>query len=127
MSHGTIVVADDHGPTRLVLGELLRSDGWTVLEACDGLELIELVSTSRPDAVVSDLGMPRMDGLRAARTLRERPEAAVDLWIGITGRTLTAEQETELDQVFDRVLGKPVHPEELRRELRRGLEMHALR
>lgn len=125
MSDGTIVIADDHEPTRRVLGESLRGDGWTVLEARDGLELLELARANRPDAVVTDLGMPRMGGLRAARALRRRPEGADGLLIGITGRTLTAEQKLELALVFDRVLGKPVHPPELRAELRSILRARA--
>lgn len=122
MSDRTIIVADDHPPTRRVLGDLMRDDGWRVLEARDGVELVELASTNRPDAVITDLGMPRMDGLRAARTLRERTDAE-ELLIAMTGRALTAEQEARLDLVFDRVLRKPVQPDELRRVLRRGRQI----
>lgn len=121
MSDGTIVIADDHRPTRCVLGDLLRDEGWSVLEARDGVELLELASMNRLDAVVTDLGMPRMDGLHAAIALRERPESGEELLIAMTGRTLTAEQEAGLDLVFDCVLRKPVHPGELRRVLRLGV------
>lgn len=122
MSAGTIVVADDHEPTRRVLAELLRGDGWAVLEARDGEELLELASANRPDAVITDLGMPKMGGLYAARALRELPGGGDELLIAITGRKLTAAQEVELDRVFDHVLRKPVRLPELRGELRRGLE-----
>jgi CheY-like chemotaxis protein len=118
MPVGTIVIADDHGPTRRIVGELLRGDGWTVVEARDGVELLELASVYSPDAVVTDLAMPRMDGMQVARTLRERPEATDPLLIAITGRKLTREQEDELDHVFDHVIRKPVRPAELRRDLR---------
>lgn len=120
MPDETIVIADDHRPTRCVLGDLLRDEGWSVLEARDGVELLELASTNRLDAVVTDLAMPRMDGLRAARALRNGPATGEQLLIAMTGRTLTAEQEAGLDLVFDRVLRKPVHPSELRRALRLG-------
>jgi len=122
MPDGTIVVADDHEPTRRVLAELLRGDGWAVLEARDGVELLELASANRPDAVVTDLGMPGMDGLHAARALRQLPGGTDELLIAITGRKLTAAQEAELDRVFDQVLRKPVRLPELRGNLRRGLE-----
>ena len=122
MSNGTIVVADDHEPTRRVLADLLRADGWAVREARDGEELLELASANRPDAVVTDLGMPRMGGLHAARALRHLPGGAVELLIAITGQKLTAAQQAELDRVFDRVLRKPVSLPQLRGDLRRGLE-----
>lgn len=120
--HGTIVVADDHEATRSVLGELLRSDGWTVLEARDGMELFELAFANHPDAVVADLAMPRMGGLRAARALRNSPGCAGEVMIAITGQKLRGPQEAAVDLVFDGVLLKPVRPEELRDALRRGLE-----
>lgn len=117
MQNGTVVIADDDAPTREVLGEVLQSDGWTVLQARDGVELVELTCASLPNAVVTDLTMPRMDGLRAARALRRRASTADLLLIAVTARDLTAEQELELRDVFDIVMSKPVRP----RDLRRGL------
>lgn len=122
MFEGTIVVADDHDATRLILSELLRRDGWTVLEAHDGVELLELASANRPDALVADLAMPRMGGVRAARALRDSPDSADEVMIAITGQELRGAHEAAIDLIFDAVLLKPVHPEELRQALRRGLE-----
>lgn len=123
MREGTIVVADDHEATRSILGELLRSDGWTVLEACDGVELLELAAANQPDALVADLGMPRMGGLRAARALRASPGCADEVMIAITGQELLSFREAAVDLVFDSVLLKPVRPKELRDALRRGLDL----
>lgn len=126
MPNGAIVLADDHLLTRLILSELLRGDGWTVFEACDGVELLRMARANHPDAVVTDLAMPRMGGLEAARAMREHPNAAAPLLVAITGKLLSRNQETELDAVFDHVLRKPVHPIELRRSLesasRNGLD-----
>lgn len=122
MLEGTIVVADDHEATRTILAELLRRDGWNVLEACDGLELIELASANRPDALVADLAMPRMGGLVAAQALRDSPGCEDELMIAITGQELLGLQAEAIDLVFDALLLKPVHPDELRLALRRGLE-----
>lgn len=122
MPEGTIVVADDHEDTRWILGELLRSDGWTVLEARDGVELFELAFENHPDAVVADLAMPRMGGLRAARALRDSPGCADEVMIAITGQELLRSQGAAVDLVFDGVLLKPVRPAELRSALQRGLE-----
>lgn len=122
MLQGMIIVADDHDDTRWILGDMLRSDGWTVLEARDGMELFELASANHPVAVVADLAMPRMGGLRAARALRDSPGCADELMIAITGQKLFGPQEAAVDLVFDDVLQKPVRPEELRDALRRGLE-----
>jgi len=114
---GIIVIADDHASTRRVLADLLRTDGWTVFEARDGVELLGLAALHLPDAVVSDLSMPRMGGLEAARALRRRPAFGSRCLIAITARQLTAGQERQIGSVFDHLLEKPVRPSALRLSL----------
>ncbi|MFW6089441.1 MAG: response regulator [Gemmatimonadota bacterium] len=117
MPNGAVVIADDHLLTRTILSELLRGDGWVVFEARNGVELLALARMEHPDAVVTDLAMPRMGGLEAARTLREHRDGDVDVFVAITGNAVSSEDERELNDVFDHVLRKPVHPYELRRSL----------
>jgi DNA-binding NarL/FixJ family response regulator len=71
-SKQTLVLADDH---RVLLQEVQRllSPHFDVLRAvCNGQELVESTCDLRPNAVVSDLDMPGMDGISACRRLRER-------------------------------------------------------
>lgn len=114
MPYGRIAIADDHAPTREVLHELLHLEGWTVLAARDGVELLRIAADNMLDAIVTDLSMPRLDGLGVARFLRARPDTSDVLLVAITANTLTEEQLVELKGVFDLVLRKPVHPTELR-------------
>ena len=69
-SHRTVVVADDDAPTRVLIRAALEPDGWTVVEASDGVEACESVERLRPDLVVLDVGMPNLDGLGACARLR---------------------------------------------------------
>jgi len=117
MAHGRIVIADDHAPTRAVLGELLRGDGWTVIEARDGAELVRIASENHLDAVVTDLSMPRMNGLQAARALRSLDATRALPLVAITARQPTEAQEREIDELFDHLIRKPIEPAELRRRL----------
>lgn len=113
----TVLVADDHRATRKVLREVLETDGWAVIEARDGVEAVRKAAAGHPTAVVTDLCMPRMDGLSAARALRSDPTTA-DIWlIAVTAQELTEEQTRGLDLLFDHVLHKPVRPKVLRRRL----------
>lgn len=114
---GRIVIADDHSSTRQVLADLLRTDGWTVFEARDGVELLNLAALHLPHAVISDLSMPRMGGLEAARSLRRRPAFGSRCLIAITARHLTSGQEQQIGLVFDHLLEKPVQPSALRLSL----------
>lgn len=68
-----ILVADDHELMRRGVRALLEAEaGWKVVgEASDGRELIKKVSETKPDIVVIDIGMPHLNGLEAARRLRD--------------------------------------------------------
>jgi len=77
---GRILVAEDDRNLRRVLKAMLVREGYEVFEAVDGAAAAEWLSANRADALVSDIRMPRMDGLALFRHLRERrPEMPVIL------------------------------------------------
>ncbi len=69
----SVLVVDDHGPYRRGLRSMidLEPDMETVGEAGDGLEALQQVERLKPDIVVMDVNMPRMDGMEAARKLSD--------------------------------------------------------
>ena len=68
-----ILVADDEAPTRWSYVGLLRSAGARVTEARDGVEALELARDHRPDLILADISMPRLDGLALCAALRRDP------------------------------------------------------
>lgn len=70
----TIVLADDEPTILEALSEILDLEGYVVLPAPDGLSAQERILASRPEIIVSDLMMPRMDGLALVRWMRTQPE-----------------------------------------------------
>jgi DNA-binding NarL/FixJ family response regulator len=77
-----LLIADDHALVRRQLRLLLeRENGWRVCgEAADGEEAVRLFGEIRPDVVVLDFRMPVLDGLSAARRIRDR-ETAVGIFV----------------------------------------------
>jgi two-component system, chemotaxis family, chemotaxis protein CheY len=71
----TIVVVDDEIGIRTFLREALQDEGYTILEAGNGHEALSLLTTTRVDLIISDIMMPRMDGLTMVRTMRANPQA----------------------------------------------------
>ena len=67
---GTILVVDDEPPILHVLVETLLDEGHTVLSAFDGVAAQDLLSRDPPDLVISDVMMPRLDGLGLVRWMR---------------------------------------------------------
>ena len=70
----TILVAEDEPMILDLVVEVLRDEGYATLAAADGREALELVARERPDLVLMDVMMPRLDGPTVVRRMRERPE-----------------------------------------------------
>ena len=76
MSRPRLLVVDDHAMLRAALVDLLDQAGFEVVgEAADGADAVALAKQLAPDVVLMDLRMPVMDGLEAARALRDRVPA----------------------------------------------------
>ena len=113
----TILIADDHAATRSVLRELCEIDGWRVVEARDGLEVVERAKECKPAVVLTDLVMPVIDGVEGARRLRADPELKQTVIIAVTGLSLSRRQVDRLERLFDAVLRKPIRASALRKRL----------
>jgi CheY-like chemotaxis protein len=67
---GRILIVDDDASVRLVCAVNLEAEGLHVLEAADGLDALEQARRERPDLILTDVSMPRLDGFRLAERLR---------------------------------------------------------
>ncbi len=111
-----ILVVDDDRAVRESLRRSLTFNGYTVETAGDGLEALEKVVADRPDLLVLDVMMPRLDGLEVCRRLRA---AGDDLPILVlTARDTVSERVAGLDAGADDYLPKPFAMEELLARLR---------
>jgi two-component system response regulator MprA len=117
-------VVDDDRAVRESLRRSLAFNGYTVNLAQDGLEAIELISSDRPDALVLDVMMPRLDGLEVCRQLRSTGD---DLPILVlTARDSVSERVAGLDAGADDYLPKPFALEELLARMRALLRRRVL-
>jgi CheY-like chemotaxis protein len=69
-----VLIAEDDEDIAVILTRLLKRAGHTVLHEPDGQAALESAVAKRPDIVLTDLGMPRMDGLELTRELRSHPD-----------------------------------------------------
>lgn len=111
-----ILVVDDDRAVRESLRRSLAFNGYTVDLAEDGVEALEAITNERPDALVLDVMMPRLDGLEVCRQLRSTGD---DLPILVlTARDTVSERVSGLDAGADDYLPKPFALEELLARLR---------
>jgi DNA-binding response OmpR family regulator len=104
---------DDEDILELIVFRLERS-GYTVLQARDGAEALELARRSRPDLAVLDVMMPKIDGFELTRRLREDESTSKMPIILLTARTQEADVERGFVAGADDYLRKPFSPQELR-------------
>jgi len=105
-----VLVVDDEEMVRDVLQRYLERDGYRVSAAADGVAALELARRERPQAVLLDLMLPRMDGLSVLRELLRHDAPAVIL---LTARGEEADRVIGLEMGADDYVVKPFSPREI--------------
>lgn len=103
-----IVYAEDDELVRTTIAEMLRDTGATVITCAAGAEAVRLCEALQPDALLLDLGMPRVDGYEAVRRIRENPATRATRVVAITGRDTAESREEAARTGFDAFVVKPV-------------------
>ncbi len=109
-----ILVVDDNEDALRTLAVLVQRLGNEVFQAHDGQQALEAAARHRPDVVLMDLGMPRMDGWEAARRIRREPWGEEICIIATTGWGQEDQRQRTKEAGFDHHLVKPVDVERLR-------------
>ncbi|HJP29818.1 MAG TPA: two-component regulator propeller domain-containing protein [Candidatus Latescibacteria bacterium] len=116
----TILVVDDIEANRQVVQAYLDAFGFSVLEAADGQEAIEVTRSHRPDLILMDIRMPVLDGEEATRRLKADAELRQIPIVALTASAMT-DDEDALGDLCDGYLSKPVSRSKLVAELMRHL------
>lgn len=118
------VIADDEAHLRRVLRKVMQAEGFECDEAENGVDALALVEAHTPTLLLSDLHMPRMDGIGLLREVRVRsPETAVVLISAVAevGTAVSCLSAGAMDY-----LTKPFHIEEVRARVRQAMERRRL-
>lgn len=105
-----VLVADDETEVRQLVGDILVEAGFDTLSARDGLELLDLAARHRPELIVADVMMPKMDGYTAVARLRGQPATAGIPVIMLTGCSDPAYRELSEGMGAAAHLTKPFSP-----------------
>ena len=117
----TILIIEDYSDTRELLSVLLRSRGYNVVEAEDGVEGLLKASGTLPDLIIMDLTLPEMDGVETARRIHEIPKLS-DVPIFVVSGYLTEEVKADARSVgCVEVFPKPFDAETLLRKISAAL------
>jgi CheY-like chemotaxis protein len=112
----TIILADDSILQRMMMRALLEREGYRVLEAGDGREVLELLQLAQADVILMDVAMPSMDGVTAARRIRGEADEVADVPIVfLTALGAPADRTSALAAGGNDYLVKPIAERELLR------------
>jgi len=106
----TVLVVDDEPSIAQIASDYLRHGGFSVLTASNGVDALALARAQRPDLIVLDLGLPRMDGIEVAKTLRREGNVPI---IMLTMRIEESDRLAGLELGADDYMTKPFSPREL--------------
>ena len=113
-----VLIVDDTRDTRELYGVYFTSCGFRVVTADDGESAVRVASEQRPDVVIMDLAMPRLDGIVATQRIKQDRRTRRARIIILTGYPFKAIERGALESGADKFLTKPCLPEDLEHHVR---------
>jgi two-component system, OmpR family, alkaline phosphatase synthesis response regulator PhoP len=108
-----VLVVDDEEPIQELLKYNLERDGYEVKTAGDGMKAVDIARKFKPDLVLLDIMMPKMDGVETCRLLREQPELQKTFIVFLTARSEEYSEVAAFDVGADDYITKPIKPRAL--------------
>ncbi len=117
-----ILVVEDNPDNRILITDVLSSLNYEVLVAIDGESGIALAQSERPDLILMDLSLPKMDGWTAASQLKQNEALAHIPVIALTAHAMVGDREKALKAGCDDYVSKPIDLRELASKLSHYLD-----
>ncbi len=117
MGNKRILVVEDNNDNMTLITDVLMSLDYDVIAAHDGEKGVLLAEKERPDLILMDLSLPRMDGWQATAAIKAKPELKHIPIIALTAHAMIGDRERALQAGCDDYLSKPIDLPELARKL----------
>lgn len=123
---GRVLIVDDQDANRLLLRDLLESQGHEVTEAADGTEALQRVSEVAPDVVLLDISMPGLDGFEVCRRMKADPATASIPVLLVTALSQRDQRLLGIGAGANDYITKPVDRSDLSLRVRNAIRMRQL-
>ena len=117
----TIMIVEDYDDTRILLRRVLERLGYTVLEASNGQEAVEIADREHPDLILMDLDLPILDGIAATQRIRKQPEMEKVPIVAVTAYPMSYTHVKAFAKGCNEYMAKPIDTTELERLVTRYL------
>jgi len=119
-----ILIAEDNPQNMKVARMAVRPYGYTLLEATRGDEALDKAVRDKPDLIIMDIQLPKMDGLEVTGRLRQMPDFRSIPIIAVTAYAMKADKDKAIAAGCDAYLSKPISTRELPRVVAEMLSRH---
>ena len=119
-----MLLVEDNADTRGMYATFFGSEGFRVVEAGDGLQALTQLADEKPDVMLLDLGLPKLNGVQVLRIIRQQPHLADLPVVVISGQLELLNAADEI--AADVVCPKPCEPSDLMRVVRAVLDRGAV-
>jgi CheY-like chemotaxis protein len=106
-----VLVIEDNEQNLYLIRFLLEKNGFNVIEATDGKKGVEMANQTKPDLILLDIQLPKMDGYAVARELRKNGELAGTSIVAVTSYAMVGDRERVLAAGADDYIEKPIDPD----------------
>jgi len=120
--HGTILYVEDNSDNRMLIRRVLTAEGYTVHEAPDAREALNVLKTLHPDLILMDINMPDMDGYTLTAHIRALPNLGLIPIVALTANVMRGDRERSLEAGCDGYIQKPVDIDTLTQQIERFLK-----
>lgn len=117
----TIMVVEDYDDTRLLLKKGLEGLGYSVLEASNGQEAVDIAAREHLDLILMDLDLPILDGIVATQRIRQQSTLRVPI-VAVTAYPMSYTRVKAFSEGCDEYMAKPIDMTELARLVNRYLK-----
>ncbi len=106
-----ILIIEDNATNMELMVYLLRAFGYTPLSASDGEAGVEAARRERPDLIICDVHLPKLDGYGVVAALKADPATRAIPALAVTALAMVGDRERLLEAGFDSYIGKPIEPD----------------
>ena len=119
LNKGTILYVEDNPDNRTLVRRILLSEDYSLIEATNAYDAIEILSGTRPDLILMDINMPDMDGYTLTSKIKSMPGFERVPILALTANVMRGDKEKTLEAGCDGYIQKPLDIDQLVREVER--------
>src|SRR5215470_16522684 len=117
MSKGRILVVEDNPDNMTLITDVLSSLDYDVVQATDGEQGVKIAESEKPNLILMDLSLPRMDGWTATKVIKANPDIKHIPIIALTAHAMVGDRERALEAGCNDYISKPINLRELASKL----------